>query len=219
MSMHSQSNSIRSAGFTLIEVLIAMLIGMIGLVVMMQTFAVSEGFKRTATSGTDAQINGGVGLYMLQRELRLAGAGLNNFMIQGCTSVVVWNNPTNTSVNLNMFPFEINTTGVPAGDANTDTITIAYGTAPSFVAGIPLSSSQIGSPTVPIPLASNYDTFETGDLFITVVPGAGPGGTPSCVLHEATATVSVTGNCGYTPVTLATVEHKTTAYKQHTPTG
>ena len=35
-----------------------MLIGMIGIVVMMQTFAVSEGFKRTATSGTDAQVNG-----------------------------------------------------------------------------------------------------------------------------------------------------------------
>jgi prepilin-type N-terminal cleavage/methylation domain-containing protein len=41
MSMHSQSHSIRSAGFTLIEVLIAMLIGIVTLIVMMQTFAVS----------------------------------------------------------------------------------------------------------------------------------------------------------------------------------
>jgi type IV pilus assembly protein PilW len=219
MSMHTKSTSIRSAGFTLIEVLIAMLIGMIGLVVMMQTFAVSEGFKRTATNGTDAQINGGVALYMLQRELRLSGAGLNNFMSMGCTSVRVWNTATSAGVDINMFPFEINTAGVPAGDANTDTITIAYGTAPSFVAGIPLSSGQIGSPTVPFALASNYDTFETGDLFITVVPGAGIGGNPSCVLHEATATVSPAGNCGYAPVTAATVEHKTTNYQQHTPTG
>ena len=219
MSMHSQSNSIRSAGFTLIEVLIAMLIGMIGLVVMMQTFAVSEGFKRTATNGTDAQINGGVGLYMLQRELRLAGAGLNNFMTLGCTSVRVWNNPTNSGVDINMFPFEINTAGVPAGDANTDTITIAYGTAPSFVAGIPLSTGQAGVPTAPIPPATNYDTFETGDLFITVVPGAGVGGAPSCVLHEATATDSPSGNCGYAPLTAHTVEHNTTVYKQHTSTG
>jgi type IV pilus assembly protein PilW len=212
--MHSQSHSIRSAGFTLIEVLIAMLIGMIGLVVMMQTFAVSEGFKRTATSGTDAQINGGVGLYMLQRELRLAGAGLNDFMAQGCPYVRVWNNATGTGVNMNMYPFEINTAGVPAPDANTDTITISYGTAPSFVSGIPLSSNQ-GLATDPFVLASNYDTFETGDLFISVAPG----GTPSCVLHEATATVSAAGNCGFAPATGASVEHKTTVYKQHTPTG
>jgi type IV pilus assembly protein PilW len=219
MSMHTRSNSIRFAGFTLIEVLIAMLIGMIGLVVMMQTFAVSEGFKRTATNGTDAQINGGVALYMLQRELRLSGAGLNNFMSMGCTSVRVWNNATSTGVDINMFPFEINTAGVPAGDANTDTITIAYGTAPSFVAGIPLSGPQAGSPTVPFALLSNSDTFETGDLFISVVPGAGVGGNPSCVLHEATATDSASGNCGYNPTTAGTVEHKTTAYQQHTPTG
>jgi type IV pilus assembly protein PilW len=156
---------------------------------------------------------------MLQRELRLAGAGLNNFMTLGCTSVRVWNNPTNSGVDINMFPFEINTAGVPAGDANTDTITIAYGTAPSFVAGIPLSTGQAGVPTAPIPPATNYDTFETGDLFITVVPGAGVGGAPSCVLHEATATDSPSGNCGYAPLTAHTVEHNTTVYKQHTSTG
>jgi len=80
MSMRRQSNSIRSAGFTLIEVMIALLIGMIGLVVMMQTFAVSEGFKRTATAGTDAQVNGSVALYMLEREIRTAGYGMNGYL-------------------------------------------------------------------------------------------------------------------------------------------
>ena len=49
MSLHR----LRRAGFTLIEVMIALLIGVIGIVVMMQTFAVSEGFKRPATSEAD----------------------------------------------------------------------------------------------------------------------------------------------------------------------
>jgi type IV pilus assembly protein PilW len=216
--MRTHSYSIRAAGFTLVEVMIALLIGMIGLIVMMQTFAVSEGFKRTATSGTDSQINGGVALYMLQRELRLSGAGLNNLMTMGCPSVIVWNNTTGSSTNLNMFPFEINTAGVPPGDANTDTITIAYGTAPSFVAGIALLSNQTPTPTAPFALSSNYDTFETGDLFVSVQPGAGAGGGPSCVLHEATRTASAAGNCG-AALTAATVEHNTGAYLQHTPTG
>jgi type IV pilus assembly protein PilW len=218
MSMRSYSNSIRAAGFTLIEVMIALLIGMIGLVVMMQTFAVSEGFKRTATSGTDSQINGGVALYMLQREMRLSGAGMNNLITMGCPSVIVWNNATSTSTALNMFPFEINTAGVPAGDANTDTVTVAYGMAPSFVSGIPLLSNQTAPPTTAFALQSNYDTFETGDLFVSVEPGAGPGGAASCVLHEATRTASAAGNCG-APLTAATVEHLTSPYQQHTPTG
>jgi type IV pilus assembly protein PilW len=219
MGMRTLSNSFRAAGFTLVEVMIALLIGMIGLIVMMQTFAVSEGFKRTATSGTDAQINGGVALYMLQRELRLSGAGMNNLMTMGCPYVVVWNSAaTSAPANLNMFPLEINTVGVPAGDANTDTITIAYGTAPSFVAGIPLSANQTATTPPSIPLASNYDTFETGDLFVSVEPGAGAGGAPVCALHEATRTASAAGNCG-AALTAATVEYGTSAYQQHTPTG
>ena len=65
MNLPKLSRAGRQAGFTLVEVMIALLIGLIGIIVMMQTFAVSEGFKRTATSGTDAQINGGVGMYMI----------------------------------------------------------------------------------------------------------------------------------------------------------
>src|SRR5471030_495906 len=122
MSMHSQSHSIRSAGFTLIEVLIAMLIGMIGLVVMMQTFAVSEGFKHTATSGTDAQINGGVALYMLEREIRLGGFGMGDMQKMGCTSIRVWYNPTATGRDISFFPFMLNPAAVPAGDPNTDVL-------------------------------------------------------------------------------------------------
>jgi type IV pilus assembly protein PilW len=156
---------------------------------------------------------------MLQRELRLSGAGMNNLMTMGCPYVVVWNSAaTSAPANLNMFPFEINTAGVPAGDANTDTITIAYGTAPSFVAGIPLSANQTATSPPSIPLASNYDTFETGDLFVSVEPGAGAGGAPVCALHEATRTASAAGNCG-AALTAATVEYGTSAYPQHTPTG
>ena len=67
--------SFRQSGFTLVEILIGMLIGVIGIVVIMQTFAVSEGYKRTATSGTDAQVNGGIATYLMERELRETAGG------------------------------------------------------------------------------------------------------------------------------------------------
>ena len=137
MSLSTSLHPLRRAGFTLIEVMIALLIGVIGIVVMMQTFAVSEGFKRTATAGTDAQINGGVALYMLEREIRLAGYGMNAMAALGCSSVRVWNTASATGFDLRFVPFELNPVGIPAGDANTDVILVAYGTADSFVAGIP----------------------------------------------------------------------------------
>src|SRR5450759_1673616 len=188
---------IRQAGFTLIEVMIALLIGLIGIVVMMQTFSVSEGFKRTATSGTDAQINGGVALYMLEREIRLAGFGMNALMQMGCTSVRVWNSPANAGVDLHFVPFEINPAGIPAADPNTDTLMISYGTADSFVAGVLVDQapSSTATATTNFTLTSNWDGFKNGDLFVSVAPGAGPAGSASCVMHEATGTSSASGNC------------------------
>ena len=220
MSLHQLHTGARQAGFTLVEIMIALLIGLIGIVVMMQTFSVSEGFKRTATSGTDAQINGGVATYMIQRELRMAGYGMNNLMIQGCSSVRVWNNTLGVGIDMPLVPFYINPPLVPAGDANTDVILIAYGNSASAVAGDPLIAQQTNLNS--IPLAWNYDSFQTGDIFVTYMPG---GGSPSCVLHEATATVSASGNCGFQPggpsggYTNVSVEFTTNAYQQHTSSG
>ncbi|MGZ5047398.1 MAG: hypothetical protein ACXWF0_09180 [Usitatibacter sp.] len=211
-----KSNRVLAAGFTLVEVMIALLIGLIGIVVMMQTFAVSEGFKRTATSGTDAQINGGVALYMLEREIRLSGFGMNALMAMGCSTVRVWNSTSGTGLDMRFVPFEINPAGIPAGDANTDTLLVSYGTADSFVAGV--YAGQVGSPataTTDFTIYSpNRDGFKNGDLFISVQPGAGPGGTASCVLHEATATSPASGNCGVPPAAgLSFLEHKPVSYK------
>ena len=218
MSISKRFQPIRQAGFTLIEVMIALLIGLIGIVVMMQTFSVSEGFKRTATSVTDAQINGGVALYMLEREIRLAGYGMNALMQMGCPLVRVWNSPANAGVDLHFVPFEINPAGIPAGDANTDTLMISYGTADSFVAGVQADQAAVaGVPptaTSPFTITSNWDGFKNGDLFVSVAPGAGAGGTASCVMHEATSTSSAAGNCS-TPSGLGVnvLSHGTANYK------
>jgi type IV pilus assembly protein PilW len=215
MRTSSLSQSIRGAGFTLVEVMIALLIGIIGIVVMMQTFAVSEGFKRTATSGTDAQINGGVALYMLEREIRLGGFGLGDLQKMGCTSVRVWYNPTGTGTDISFFPFMINPAAVPAGDANTDVLLLTYGTSDSFVSGVQADQRVPAppSPTNVFTLISNWDAFKTGDLFITVQPGSPTYPATSCVMHEATGTNPASGNCGVTPAAANQLSHGTANYK------
>lgn len=183
----------RRAGFTLVEIMIGLLIGVIGIVVIMQVFAVSEGFKRTATSGTDAQVNGGLALYLLQRDIRLAGYGLNALVPLGCTSVVVWNDTAGTSVNMRLVPFEINPAGIPAGDANSDVILVAYGSSDNFVGGVPADQANA---TDNFNISVNRDGFRAGDLVVGVQPGGGPGGTTSCVMHELTGVPGANGACG-----------------------
>ncbi len=62
-------------GFSLIELMVGVLIGMIGIIVIFQMLDVSEKRKRTTGSGADAQISGTMALYSLERDLRQAGFG------------------------------------------------------------------------------------------------------------------------------------------------
>lgn len=63
-------------GFGLIELMVGLVIGLIATLVIMQTFSAFEGNKRSTTGIADAQTNGNIGLYMLQREMQFAGYGI-----------------------------------------------------------------------------------------------------------------------------------------------
>ncbi|WP_047540034.1 PilW family protein [Methylotenera versatilis] len=63
-------------GFSLIELMVGLVIGLIATLVIMQTFSAFEGTKRSTTGISDAQTNGNIGLYMIQRELQFSGYGI-----------------------------------------------------------------------------------------------------------------------------------------------
>lgn len=65
-------------GFTLVELMVGMVIGLLVTIIIMQVLSVAEGQKRTSTSGSDAQVNGSLALYALQRDLRMAGYGMSS---------------------------------------------------------------------------------------------------------------------------------------------
>ncbi|HSB98998.1 MAG TPA: prepilin-type N-terminal cleavage/methylation domain-containing protein, partial [Burkholderiaceae bacterium] len=66
----------RQRGMTLVELMVALLLGLITTYFISQVFAVAEGQKRTATFGTDAQVNGSVALHTLRRHVMSAGYGV-----------------------------------------------------------------------------------------------------------------------------------------------
>lgn len=84
--MRVYSPSVRSKrGFSLIEIMVGIAIGMLGVLIIMQVSSVFEGQKRTTTTGSDAQTNGVTALYTVERDVRNAGYGLSALSALGCT--------------------------------------------------------------------------------------------------------------------------------------
>ena len=65
----------RQRGMSLIEVMVAMAIGLIGCVIVFQMFSISEARKRTIGAGSDMDIAGRLGMMTLERDLQLGGYG------------------------------------------------------------------------------------------------------------------------------------------------
>ena len=66
----------RQTGVTLVEMMVAVVIASLTVLVVLQVLATYDARKRTTTIGNDAEINAAAGLFELERELRMAGAGL-----------------------------------------------------------------------------------------------------------------------------------------------
>jgi len=66
----------RQIGFSIVEIMVGVVIGMIAVLVIYQVFATSEGIKRNITAAGDAQQNGLLSSFMMGIELANAGNGL-----------------------------------------------------------------------------------------------------------------------------------------------
>ncbi len=161
--MHAPALRRPQSGFSLIEVMVGLAIGMATVVIMMQMLANSEASKRTTSGGNDAQMNGTIALYTLERDIRASGYGINAFNILGCT-VRFMTSVDGATVNIPLAPSTINPPNalVPPGDANTDTLLVVYGNADGSSEGDPLiSNSSAGTYQV-----STGSAFAVGNIVI-----------------------------------------------------
>ena len=69
-------DSVRTQGFTLIEVMVGLALSMLSMLIVLQLFSMSDARKRTTTGAAEAQQTANVSLYQVSRSVRLAGAGL-----------------------------------------------------------------------------------------------------------------------------------------------
>jgi len=157
---HDKWRRASQAGFGLVEIMIGMAIGLLGVIVIFQTLAVGESYKRTTTSGADAQQNGAMALFSVERDLRMAGYGVNNVTLLGCTVLAYDQGPPVRNFSFVMAPVIITDGAVGAPDS----IVVTYGN--SDLLSTPVEIVQnMAAPDSYYKVGTRYG-FNPGDLVI-----------------------------------------------------
>jgi type IV pilus assembly protein PilW len=166
----------RHHGFSLIEVMIGVVIGLIAVLVIYQVFAAAEGIKRNTTSAGDAQQNGLLSSFMLTVELMNASNGVASAMLalDSC--------PATGSMDTSFRPIPILITD-GGGPTAPDQFVVNYSISNSTVTPLPLKQPAAGLDYV---IHSPFGVA-VGDLIV------GISGSGVCHPSKVTAVVPMDG--------------------------
>ncbi|MGQ0579662.1 MAG: PilW family protein [Betaproteobacteria bacterium] len=170
--------NLRFQGFSLVEILVAMVISLLGILIIFQVFEASEGIKRTSTSGGDAQQNGLLALSAIERDARMSGFGINYAPLLGC---VVQGDDAGRNISFSLTAAEITDEVSDAGDS----ITLVYGDSDLLLA--PPKLAAAAATTATFLQVDNRYGFNINDLIII-----GQVGRP-CSLAQTTSLPTATG--------------------------
>lgn len=158
------SRTTRQGGFSLVEIMVGLVIGMATVVIMLQMLSNSDATKRKAAGGNDAQMNGALALYTLEREIRASGYGINDQRLLGC-DLTYKTSTDGATVTVPLQPATVLTAGnalIPGGDVNTDALMVIYSNNQGSADGDKLlSNSTAGSYQISTP-----STYRINDIVI-----------------------------------------------------
>jgi len=169
--------------------MVAVALGLVTIVVVMQVLSVYEARKRTTTVGNDAEMSAAVGLFMLEREVRMAGAGLTAPQALACDAGSNLFFDTATVLDGGVLaPLRIVDGGTSGGVPLPDRIRVLrsdadFGVAPSIVV------QGMGAATSAVTVTSAAG-LRQGDLFLA---GA-PDGSKTCTVMQMSSDPVATGN-------------------------
>jgi type IV pilus assembly protein PilW len=172
-------------GFSLIEIMIGVVIGLIAILVIYQVFAASEGLKRNTTSAGDAQQNGLLASFMLGVELSNASNGVAMAwkQLDSCPTAA-----TTAATTLRPIPILITAGG---GLTFPDSFVVNYSISNNVIAPAPFKAASASNApyVVHAPLG-----FRVGDVVVAVSGGSFGAGT--CAISSVTAVSAPTAACG-----------------------
>lgn len=171
---------IRQSGMSLVEIMVAVLIGMIGILIITNAYITGENFQRSTLGESGAQTNGLVALYTIERDARTSGYGLNNSGALGCGQIYWYFDPSYSSnigggtlPNLTLAPVLIT---VDATASVPNMLTIMYSREAERMMPTTINTFNASSSEVSV---DGVDGFKQNDLIILV-------GSSGCTLGKIT---------------------------------
>jgi type IV pilus assembly protein PilW len=164
-------------GFSLVELMVAAVVGIVGILVITSVFVQSQGQNRTTTGGASAQENALIALATLEQDLRMAGIGLFG---TGCTNANGYHSGMTPPTFPPFPPLPARITRDPG--AASDGVTIIYSGSPfgniwtTLTAAMPTSNDVLA--------VTNGNGYAQGDLIMISQP-------PNCSLIQASADAAV----------------------------
>jgi type IV pilus assembly protein PilW len=179
---------------SLVEVLVAVAIGLIGILIITQAYLAGDKFNRSTMGEGGAQTNGTIALHTIQRDVRHAGYGIADSRAFGCGNLRYYVQPNysanlgGTLPNVMLAPVRITTT---AGQP--DQITVMYSSTASRITPVALTTGSV---------APNFTVdgtfgFKAGDVVLAV----NLAGTPACSLRKLTSVTPASSKLVWNPGT------------------
>lgn len=177
-------------GFSLIELMVSLAIGLIVTLAITGVMTRSEGIKRTSTSLNDANQTGAYVSYVVDRALRAAGSGFMQTWTQGGGCIINASKGGNVLLPAPAaFPMPFQSVGkdialapVVIGrglsSAGSDTLTVLAGAGGFGESALPVLTGSVTSSSIGL---NNTLTFSGGDLVMLVEDGIG------CTVEQVTA--------------------------------
>lgn len=193
----------RQSGFSIVELMVAALIGLIGSIVIFQVYSVFEGQKRSTTGGGDAQTSVALAMHAIERDARQAGYGLSDPTFFGC-AIDAWeeipagSGPTGSGTAFSVaFVPALITHGSATPDAvsggfpQPDRLTFFYGSS-QLAHYPPKLLNNLPSPAADYRV-SNRHGFEVGDVLVAAEMRGSPLA-PVCTMSQVRVLPGVAGS-------------------------
>lgn len=154
----------RSAGFSLIELMVGLVLGMFVVLIMMQLLLSTSKLQRTTSTSGNAQIGAAMATHLLTREITEAGLGISAYTLLGCSFAYTTSADGVGVVLTAVAPVTINPPPkvVPSGDANTDTLLVFSGSQAGSSEGDAVSAVTTASTYT----VSTPSSFGVGDRVV-----------------------------------------------------